>query len=130
MAEVDPKPAAPKPAPAPEKPYEQASVTPTEPAMKEWKSVLVNGDWIFSGDCPRCGHRWEKAITEEVMVMAFEADLPEPDDALSESDNEGVHVVVCNCTHAHPERPDEVSVGCGAYWGIRVRRPPSGGAAP
>jgi hypothetical protein len=101
--------------------YEQVSVTPPDALMEQWKRVFVNGDWIFSGDCPRCGHRWEKAITEEVMVMAFEADVPAAKD-------KGVHVVICNCTHAHPGRPDDAPSGCGAYWGILVRRsgPPKG----
>lgn len=112
MGQPDPKPHTP---PSPEKPYEQVRLKPDDAVVRKWKAVSVNGDWLLSGNCPRCNHSCEKAVSEEVMVMAFEAEAPTPV-------NEGVHVIQCNCSHAHPHRPDNVPAGCGAYWGIRVAR--------
>lgn len=101
--------------PSTDKPFEQVRLKLDDTLVQQWKPEMVNGDWIFSGNCPRCGHLWEKAVRDEVMVIAFEAETPAPE-------NEGTYVVQCNCPHAHPGRPDDVSSGCGAYWGIRVRR--------
>ncbi|HSS41096.1 MAG TPA: hypothetical protein VLK37_00935 [Solirubrobacterales bacterium] len=100
-------------------PYESVSLTPDLNTVKGFEVNGVKDGVRYSGDCPRCGHPWEKVVPDEVVVMALEAERPE-------SEDEGIHVVQCNCTHPHPDRPDGITVGCGAYWGLRVRNAAKG----
>jgi hypothetical protein len=95
--------------------FEEIGIEPDDATMRTWESTRIDGDLVFSGDCPRCGHHWDKQVAEKVMVMQFAAEIGRPK-------NEGVYVIQCNCLNPHPSRPDSVSRGCGAYWGIRVRR--------
>ena len=62
------------------------------------------GEWLKTGNCPRCGHHME-VPTFGFTISEFTAGVPpkapEPVPAR------------CDCSSDHPERPTPLKTGCG-----------------
>jgi len=101
-----------------EKPYEEVNVPAAENPAAGWSAEWdAEGKlWRLAGKCPRCAHDCVKEVFDQVVVLALQG-APEDDPDV------GTHVVQCSCSVAHPERPDEVANGCGAFWGIQLKHP-------
>src|SRR4051812_14225560 len=76
--------------------------------MKDWPAEERELGWMFVGPCPRCGHEMSKFFRDDVDVLTVEADLDKD-------------IARCNCNAPHEDRPAE-KTGCGAYWGMHVKR--------
>jgi hypothetical protein len=82
-------------------------------AWQAWMRGTVQIGWLATGSCPRCGHTMAAYRRRAIGLQ--------PGRGFS---------VSCNCTSAHPGRPEGVTQGCGqsAYiapdaWPPAERRP-------
>ncbi|MCP3938375.1 MAG: hypothetical protein GY708_23760 [Actinomycetia bacterium] len=67
----------------------------------------------FMGPCPRCAHPFVYQWPLEIVRTTLQA---KADDVIPVT-------VLCQCTHAHPGRPEGTDQGCGAYWNLAVPAP-------
>lgn len=85
---------------------------------------------MLEGKCPRCKHTMDVELA--IGERAFGLNVTDIRDDQSLEPRRPLHapwktlersfrkIARCNCRHAHPGRPDEVSDGCGAFGALRV----------
>jgi hypothetical protein len=62
--------------------------------------------WTYAGRCPRCGHAVSKSLNVGGVFPFEERAEPRP--------------MECNCGATH--EGGEAAGGCGAYWGLALKR--------
>jgi len=94
-------------------PYEKG--TPkgwADAARRSFKVGSFEGRWMLSGNCPRCGHRVEKDLTDRIGA------------ALAPLRNISV-AWKCSCGRPHDKAPP-TEPGCGAEGRIDIEGLPDG----
>jgi hypothetical protein len=80
------------------------------------------GELVLTGDCPRCGHAMDVVIPRgKGFAVVVEPAVAGTRRRWPTAPSVPYQVTAsCNCHMDHADRPDDVSVGCGAFGNLLV----------